>query len=202
MVGAIHREAIMKRRVPLIAMLILPACAAAAGAASAQAPTSTAAKIANAMSAAPRSISANATILDWPATEGAKPAVLRAGSNGWVCYPDMPMSEGNDPSCLDSTWQSWADALTSRTAPKTDRVGVAYMIAPGGAWGSNTDPYATERTAENEWGFDPPHLMILVPDLKTLEGVPSSRENGGPYVMFRGTPYAHVMVPVAQPPAP
>jgi hypothetical protein len=192
----------MKRYLPLVALLILPACAEeAGGAASAQLPASPAAKIANAMSAAPRSISTTATILYWPAAEGAKPPVLRAGSNGWVCYPDMPMSEGNDPVCLDATWQRWADALSSRKAPTTDRVGVAYMIAPGGAWGSNSDPYATKRTAENEWGFDPPHLMILVPELRALEGLSTSRAGGGPYVMFRGTPYAHVMVPVMEPPA-
>jgi hypothetical protein len=189
----------MNRYLPLAALLILPACTTeAGGAASAQVPASPAAKIASAMSAAPTSISAKATVLDWPATEGAKPAVLRAGSNGWVCYPDMPMTEGNDPACLDAAWQSWGGAYSSRKSPTTDRVGVAYMIAPGGAWGSNTDPYATKRTAENEWGFDPPHLMILVPDLEALEGLPASRASGGPYVMYRGTPYAHVMQPAAR----
>src|SRR5687767_16036958 len=40
-------------------------------------------KIANAISAAPASITAKATILDWPAKDGDAPAVVRAGSNGW-----------------------------------------------------------------------------------------------------------------------
>lgn len=61
-------------------------------------------KIANAMTAAPASIAGKATILDWPAKEGDKPAVLRAGTNGWSCLPDMPDTEGNDPACLDQPW--------------------------------------------------------------------------------------------------
>src|SRR5438477_13061524 len=50
-------------------------------------------KIANATTAAPASVSAKATILDWPANEGDPLVVLRAGSNGWSCLPDMPESQ-------------------------------------------------------------------------------------------------------------
>ena len=39
-------------------------------------------------------------------------------------------------------------------------------------------------------------LMIVVPDPKHLEGMPAKRSNGGPRVMFAGTPYAHIMVPI------
>ncbi len=70
-------------------------------------------KIANAMTAAPASVSAKATILDWPAKEGEPPAVLRAGSNGWNCLPDMPESQGNDPMCVDQSWMKWIDAYTA-----------------------------------------------------------------------------------------
>ena len=61
-------------------------------------------KIANAMTAGPSSIAAKATILDWPAGEELKPEVLRAGTNGWTCLPDMADSKGNDPMCVDATW--------------------------------------------------------------------------------------------------
>ena len=99
-------------------------------------------KISNAMSAAPPSISGKATILDWPAKEGDKPAVLRMGSNGWSCLPDMPDTEGNDPACLDEPWMQWVDAYMGKKTPALTHVGVGYMTAPGGSWGSNTDPYA------------------------------------------------------------
>ena len=42
-----------------------------------------------------------------------------------------------------------------------------------------------------------PHLMVIFPDPKMLEGISDDPNNGGPYVMWKGTPYAHVMVPVA-----
>ena len=46
--------------------------------------------IKNAMSAAPPSISAKATIMGWATEEGGDMPVLRKGSNGWTCMPDMP----------------------------------------------------------------------------------------------------------------
>ena len=52
-------------------------------------------KIANAMTAAPASVSAQATILDWPAKEGEPPAVLRAGNNAWNCLPDINLGVAN-----------------------------------------------------------------------------------------------------------
>src|SRR6185436_20680422 len=44
-------------------------------------------KIADAMTAAPSGIAKNATIMDWPDMPKGKPRQLRAGTNGWVCYP-------------------------------------------------------------------------------------------------------------------
>jgi hypothetical protein len=163
----------------------------------AQAKSSKAKKIANAMMAAPRSISGSATIMDWPATEGGQPTELRAGTNGWTCFPDFPATKGNDPMCLDDQWMMWMNALMSKTAPKIAHQGVGYMIAPGGAYGSNTDPFATKSSPDNDWGYDPPHVMLVVSDPKELAGLPTKRQSGAPWVMWTGTPYAHVMVPLA-----
>ncbi len=156
-------------------------------------------KIANAMSAAPSSVAAKATILDWPAKEGAAPMQLRPGSNGWTCLPDMPDTQGNDPMCLDASWMKWVEAYMAKTAPKITNVGIGYMVAPGGSHGSNSDPYAMKATNDNQWAHHPPHLMILVPDLKSLEGISTDPRNGGPYVMYKGTPYAHIMAPTSAP---
>jgi hypothetical protein len=154
-------------------------------------------KIANAMTAAPSSVSANATILDWPAKEGLKPDVLRAGTNGWTCLPDMAESKGNDPMCVDATWMKWFDAYLAHKTPEITTVGVAYMLAPGGGWASNSDPFATTQTSDNHWAHHPPHMMIVVPDQKSLAALPTDPQTGGPYVMWAGTPYAHIMAPVA-----
>jgi hypothetical protein len=153
-------------------------------------------KIANAMSAAPAPLASQATVMDWPASDTVPPAVLRQGPNGWVCYPDNPGSEGNDPMCLDKPWQAWGEAYFTHKTPKLSSIGVSYMVAPGGGSGSNTEPYAAGPTAENQWGHDAPHLMIVVPDLDALQGLPTTRQDGAPFVMWAGTPYAHIMVPL------
>lgn len=157
-------------------------------------------RIANAMTAAPASVSAQATILDWPAKEGERPTVLRSGSNAWTCLPDMADSQGNDPMCVDSAWMKWIDAYTVHKPPQVTSVGIGYMIAPGGGWGSNTDPYAMAATADNQWSLHVPHLMVVVPNLASLESMSADPNNGGPYVMYAGTPYAHIMAPITASP--
>jgi hypothetical protein len=134
--------------------------------------------------------------MDWPAEEGRSPILLRQGSNAWTCFPDLPQTEGSDPQCLDETWLKFIEAYVSNQTPRIDRIGIGYMIGHGGAHGSNRDPRATGPTGDTEWGFDPPHLMILVPDTRMLEGLPTTRDAGGPHVMWKGTPYAHIMVPI------
>lgn len=144
----------------------------------------------NAMSAAPPAISAEATIMS---LDG---AVLREGSNGWTCLPDMPDREGNSPMCLDDQWMKFLEAWQNQTAPSYDRAGFGYMLQ-GGAPESNVDPYAEGPTEDNEWMDEPgpPHIMLVVPDPSILEGLPTDPDNGGPWVMWKDTPLAHVMIP-------
>ena len=40
--------------------------------------------------------------------------------------------------------------------------------------------------------------MIIVPDEALLAGLPTTPVKDGPYVMWSGTPYAHIMIPVAE----
>ena len=161
---------------------------------------SDAAKIANAMSAAPAVIAKHATILDWPDKPGGEPRTLRAGSNGWVCFPNSPTEYGgasiDDPMCLDKEWQGWAAAWEAKKAPDVKGTGVAYMLK-GDKGASNTDPYATGPTKDNQWVTSPAHIMVLPSDPKMLDAYPTDPTNGGPWVMWKGTPYAHLMVPVS-----
>ena len=147
-------------------------------------------KIANAVSAAPSSISDEATVMDWDDT------ILRKGSNGWTCLPSRPDTADNDPMCLDGPWLKVIQGLKSKTEPTYNQVGIGYMLQ-GDAPVSNSDPYAMEPTNPNDWVPDPgPHLMLAVPDEKMMEHIPTDHRNGGPWVMWRDTPYAHVMVPL------
>jgi hypothetical protein len=76
---------------------------------------------------------------------------------------------------------------------------LSYMMAgEGEALGvSNVDPFATEPTDDNQWVKEGPHLMILVPDQTALEGL-STDPNDPVYVMWKDTPYAHIMVKVGE----
>lgn len=168
------------------------AAAVVAGAAFAQESAETAgvdATIAEATSAAIPGVSENATVVDWEGN------VLREGTNGWTCMPSPPQAAGVAPMCLDGPWMSWADGWMNRTEPEVDRVGLAYMLRGDGGV-SNSDPFATDPDAVDDWVVAGPHLMIVAPDPTVFDGLPTDPDNGGPWVMWKGTPYAHVMVPV------
>jgi len=153
-------------------------------------------KIANAMSAAPATLAKDATVMDWPAKEGDKLAMLREGSNGWTCLPDNPGTPGNDPMCLDKQWMAWLDAYVNHTEPVKTTVGLAYMLQ-GGTDASNTDPYATAPAAGEEWMVAAPHVMVIMPGKLDPALHSSDPHTGGPWLMWGGTPYEHLMMPVA-----
>lgn len=147
-----------------------------------------------AMSAAPEVIGSGATIMDFDST-GAL-VELRAGTNGWMCLPDSnPGAPRNTPICVDGPWQVWFDAYMAGEAPSITAMGVSYMFQ-GDVVASNTDPLATAPPAGQPWIEDGPHIMVIVPDPAMLAGFSTNHLSGGPYVMWTGTPYAHLMVPV------
>ena len=102
--------------------------------------------------------------------------------------------------CLDKVWVAWADAWMNKKPFKATGTGIAYMLA-GDAGASNIDPYATAATPDNQWVVEGPHIMVIVADAAQLAGLPTDPNSGGAYVMWKGTPYAHIMVPVAERPA-
>ena len=149
--------------------------------------------IQNAMSAAPTLIAANATVMAWGDSVGAPMTQLRAGSNGWTCMPDLPLTPVNDPMCLDSVWVRLIDAWSRQVPFETDVAGVGYMLQ-GGADASNDDPSIMVPPAGGEWNTEPPHTMVVPSDPEALAGLPTSPGNGA-WVMWSGTSYAHLMVP-------
>lgn len=151
---------------------------------------SAATKIARAESAAPASISADATIID---VDG---AVLREGSNGWTCMPGVPLIPGDDhPMCNDATWTAWLAAVAAGEEFSTDTVGYSYMLQ-GDAMVHNHDPSATQPDDSGHWVQEGPHLMLLMPTNVSLDGMNDNPNVPGPYVMWGKTPLRHIMVPV------
>ena len=164
----------------------------------AQAQAGAEAKVQSAKSAAPPSIVSDATIMDWPTEAGGEMTVLHDGTNSWTCLPDLPTTTGNDPMCLDEPWLAWVDAWVNKKTLQITRMGFGYMLR-GGSPESNTDPYSEGPTPDNEWMAEGvPHLMILVPDASMLRGLPTTPQGGGPWVMWRDTPYVHIMAPMPQ----
>jgi hypothetical protein len=154
------------------------------------------AKIENAMSAAPLSIAEEATIMDNELEANGEFIVLREGSNDWYCFPDLPSTPGDDPACYDQTWLDWNYAFFAGEEPNTTVMGVAYMLQ-GGSDASNTDPFATEPAEGEEWINSPPHIMLLMPEPLDPSEFSTDHHTGGPWIMWAGTPYEHIMMPVA-----
>ncbi len=146
--------------------------------------------IESAMSAAPESISAEATIISWDME------TLREGTNEWTCLPDRADTPGSDPWCVTGSWLDFLQAYINQAEPTYTEIGFAYMLM-GDTPVSNSDPYATEATGPEDWVTDlGPHLMMLVPDRDVLDSISTDHLNGGPWVMWPGTPYAHIMIPL------
>ncbi len=146
--------------------------------------------MADAARAAPAFITDNATF------KSADGEVLKEGSNGYTCYPETP---GMGAMCNPADWDALIQAFMAREDFSASQIAVSYMLAgEGNAAGvSNSDPYHPDPVHAEDHVKEGPHLMILVPDNATLEGL-STDPNDPVYVMWAGTPYAHIMVKVGE----
>ena len=182
----------------LLACVALAACSSEAPAPDATT-TATAAPVADdpvasAMSAAPAAVAQGATIVSM---DGATMKTLREGTNGFTCMGDNPETPGPDPMCMDANALAWVEAWFAKKDPPAETPGVMYMLA-GGTDASNIDPYATAPGEGNNWVETGPHMMV-VGSASLLKGYPSgpAPDTKQPYVMWAGTPYAHLMIPVS-----
>jgi len=170
--------------------------AAAAYAASAQAqfptsevPTSEAAYTAKAKTAAPAAIVDRATIVMRQGDGGFK--TLQNGSNGFTCL----VNPDGTPACADANGLEWMRSVAGKTAPP-NKTGFIYMLA-GDTGTSNHDPYANDRSSH--WVQTGPHVMIVGAAAREMAGLYPRTLDADPslaYVMFPGTQYEHLMLPV------
>lgn len=148
----------------------------------------------SALRAAPRAVAAHAGVAALQPDGSMR--TLRKGSNGFTCIPDEPTTPGPDPMCMDQSGLEWAGALMGHKTPPTGKVGLMYMLS-GGTDASNTDPYA-KSPAGKHWIKTGPHVMVVGADASFYAQYPklADPDTGAPYVMWAGTPYQHLMVPV------
>jgi hypothetical protein len=146
------------------------------------------AKIARAMSAGPDHIARSARIIDTDA--GGNTVVLREGSNSFTCMPGNPKVIGEPPMCVDRASLQWfADAKAHKPRPTNTVPGITYMLA-GATQRSDSDPNDKTSPAITVG----PHWMIMWPFNPKTTGLPTTHKPTGAYIMWAGSPYAHLHV--------
>ena len=151
--------------------------------------------IANAIAAAPEAIGAQAAVVTVDETGELK--TLKQGTNNFTCFPDDPSNPANDPVCVDENGLEWTKAWIAKTEPPAGEIGFGYMLQ-GGSTPSNVEPHATEPPEGSDYMQEPPHVMIFNTGA-AMQGYPDPGEHpdmSQPWVMWGGTPYEHLMLPV------
>jgi hypothetical protein len=191
-----HAQTILSRTALVLTLAAITAGAAIAAGEHPEkyAQSADAKAIRSAMSAAPRHVAEGATIV--AVESNGEMRTLREGKNGFTCMADNPTTPGPDPMCLDQNAMEWAQAWMNHQQPP-DKVGFIYMLA-GGSDASNTDPYAKGPEPGNHWISTGAHVMVVGPAAKEMPGYPKSPDpdTSRPYVMWAGTPYEHLMIPI------
>lgn len=164
-------------------------------AAETKAPMSDEQMVQSAMTAAPAKVAQGATVVAMKADGSMR--TIRKGTNKFTCMADNPETPGPDPMCMDANAMEWVHAWVGKKDPPKGKTGFMYMLA-GGTDASNTDPYATKPSAANHWVETGPHVMIVGAEASFYDLYPKSADpdTKAPYVMWPGTPYQHLMVPV------
>lgn len=145
-------------------------------------------KIARALSAGPEDVARGARVVAMDAS--GKTVVLKAGTNGFTCMPGNPKVIGDPPMCADAASMQWAADFKARKPKPTNTVpGITYMLA-GATQRSDSDPYDTTSPPITV----PPHWMIMWPFDPKATGLPTTHRDTGAYIMWAGTPYAHVHI--------
>ena len=156
--------------------------------------------------AAPSFIAANCSVVDVDGT------VLREGTNGWTAMAANPRGMADPengwkdpheamPMVGDGPAMQWAMAYMGGKTPEMETDGWAWMLH-GDMGEDNTkhlvidEEGVAKAKADGEWIESGAHLMLFPKDPASLEGQTTNFNTGAPYVMFKGTGYDHLMIPV------
>lgn len=152
-----------------------------------------------AVSAAPESLRAGATVVNYDAK--GDPVVLRQGNNGIVCTPNQN-KDNYSVNCYAQVLRAQHDLQAKEKAEGKDPKTIAADVQAALASGQLPKPplgttmYSlsgrTKATARGMW-------VVLVPGLTAEQtGLPTKPGAGTPWLMRAGTPGAHIHIP--QPP--
>jgi hypothetical protein len=121
-----------------------------------------------------------------------KVTAVRPGSNGFTCtlFPD----ESKAPFCGDRSAFNWLVEATSGKPKPSTTGGVAYMAKGGLHYETPDGKIVMQPTSTTKKVKEPAHWMLLTPLDPAATGIPTRPNAGGAYLMFAGTPYAHLMI--------
>ena len=150
--------------------------------------------------AAPSFIGDNATVIAPVGT------VLQEGTNGWTCQSASPMPMPDTgyatvreavPACSDEAAQAWMKAYMAGEQPALETDGWMWMLH-GDMGADNFDHTAMSIEDANpaHWIVSGPHLMMMPADVSTIANTTTDFTSGAPYLMFKGTGFDHLMIPL------
>jgi len=149
---------------------------------------STTEKIKRTLSAGPSSITNDASVAEIDSDGRMK--ILRQGTNDFTCMPGDPTGVGTPAMCADKVAMQWnSDFEHHEARPSTTVPGIEYMLA-GATQRSDSDPF-DKTSPPIPIG---PHWMILWPFDQKATGLPTTHKPTGAYIMWAGTPWAHVHI--------
>jgi hypothetical protein len=143
-------------------------------------------------SGAPADISSKAAIVRLDAK--GNPTTVRTGTNGFTCIVGVP----GDPDaafCGDQNAYTWiVSAASGQPKPTNTQPGIAYMAQGGVHYETPSGEVVMMPGANTHAVKEPPHWMLMWAFDPAGSGLPTKPNPGGVYIMFAGTPYAHLMI--------
>lgn len=149
-------------------------------------------KIKVALSAAPPHIAKDAGVL-LPGEEG-KLVEVKKSNNGFNCIPTVMNRPEPDPMCFDAAVGQWVQSFLSKAEKPSNTVpGVSYMARGGYHWEKDGKALMNEEPGA-KLVKEPPHWMIMWPFSSADTRLPTHPNPSGVWIMYDGTPYAHLMI--------
>ncbi len=158
-------------------------------------------QIAQALAAAPEDKAEGARVLGY-ATDGSV-VELRAGSNDFICLASNPANERFSSSCYHGSLEPYfarGRELTAEGISGQDRYRIRYEEMEAGTLASpvmSATQYVLDGTwdAESQTAAGTVRWVIYVPGATAEStGLSPQPQPGGPWIMYAGTPGAHIMI--------
>ncbi|MGH7166765.1 MAG: hypothetical protein ACREIS_14695 [Nitrospiraceae bacterium] len=96
--------------------------------------------------------------------------------------------------CFDAAVGQWVEALQANAPKPTNTApGISYMARGGFHWEKDGKVLMNEEPGA-KLVKEPAHWMLMWPFDSKTTGLPTLANQSGVWIMFDGTPYAHLMV--------